>query len=117
VLQGVVKALLQAGLRFSYEQLMQAVRARTAGVEMWVTATARSTLPYVKGVQPAKWARLPPWIKQLCNGKKVSSSLMHDNFSNLCSASSECVEVGKELTAAPAAEQAWLYLAEKHALL
>jgi hypothetical protein len=73
--QRVVTALMQAGLRFNFEQLMQAVRARTAGVEVWVTATAGVTLPRVKGVQTAKWASLPPWVKKLCTADLVSSIL------------------------------------------
>jgi hypothetical protein len=74
--QAVVKAIKQAGLRVNHEQLMLAVRARIAGVEVWVTATACLTLPYVTGVQTAKWARLPPWVKQLCTCNKVSSILI-----------------------------------------
>jgi cation transport ATPase len=61
----VAAAFLQAGLRFSYEQLMQAVRARTAGVEVWVTAAAE--------VCPS-WANatLPSWVLKLCNNIVVS---------------------------------------------
>jgi hypothetical protein len=81
--QPVVKALMEAGLRFTYEQLMQAVRARTAGVEVWVTAKAGITLPRVKRMQTVKWASLPSWIQELCTFRSatlVSSIILQNVF-------------------------------------
>jgi hypothetical protein len=85
--QGVVKALMQAGLRFSYVQLMQAVQARTAEVEGWVTATAGIALPRVKGAQTAEWARLPPWVMKLCTSELVSTILRQKIIRVLCAVS------------------------------
>jgi hypothetical protein len=65
--QELAAALLQAGLQFSYEQLMQAVRARTAGVEVWVTAAAGLPMPMVQAVEAALRASLPSWVLLLCN--------------------------------------------------
>jgi hypothetical protein len=59
-------ALLQAGLRFSYKQLMQAVRARTAGVEVWVTAAKGESTPRARAVDAALRASLPAWVHHLC---------------------------------------------------
>jgi hypothetical protein len=48
----VATALLQAGMRYTYDQLMQAVRARTAGVEVWVPCDMATVLE----------AGLPAWV-------------------------------------------------------
>lgn len=56
----VASAFLQAGLDFSYEQLMQSVRARTAGV---------AELPMPESSQRAS---LPPWVFEVCRNKTVS---------------------------------------------
>jgi hypothetical protein len=68
----VASALLQAGVRFSYEQFMQAVRSRTAGVEVWMTATAGLPMMWAKRVEAAKRDSSFSWIKKLCNKKLVS---------------------------------------------
>jgi hypothetical protein len=58
----VATELIKAGLRFSFEQLMQAVRARTAGVEVWVKAIADQQ----PAVKEALQAGLPSWVETLC---------------------------------------------------
>jgi hypothetical protein len=57
----VAEQLLAAGLRFSYDQLMQAMRARTAGVMVWLQAAAAQPA----AVKTALQAGLPPWVEQL----------------------------------------------------
>jgi hypothetical protein len=58
----VAKALLAAGMQLSFDRLMQAVRAHTAGVEVWVQAIAGQP----PAVKTALQAGLPPWVEQLC---------------------------------------------------
>jgi hypothetical protein len=58
----LAEQLLTVGLRFNYDQLMQAVRARTARVDVWVLAMAAQ--PAV--VKTALQAGLPPWVERLC---------------------------------------------------
>jgi hypothetical protein len=58
----LAEQLLKAGLRFSYDQLMQAVRAHTAGVEVWVQAMAAQPA----AVKTALQVGLPPWVQKLC---------------------------------------------------
>jgi hypothetical protein len=74
--QQVAKELLQAGLRFSFEQIMQGVRARTAGVEVWVSTTA------AVGLEAALHESLPPWMRMLCDNplEVVSSSARCSNM-------------------------------------
>lgn len=59
----IATALLTAGLRFSYEQLMQAVRtsACTAGVEAWLQAMDAQPA----AVKAALEAGLPRWMREM----------------------------------------------------
>jgi hypothetical protein len=67
----VALELMGAGVTVSFEQLMQAVRARTAGVEVWVSATAELSAERAKDLH-----RPRPWLLMLCNEplEVVSSS-------------------------------------------
>jgi hypothetical protein len=75
-------AILQAGLRFSYEQFMQAVRARTAGVEVWVSAAVKSPLPWARAWEKALDRYMPFWLRDLCSFHQLVRRL-HRNRTTL----------------------------------
>uniref|UniRef100_A0A383V9V5 Uncharacterized protein n=1 Tax=Tetradesmus obliquus TaxID=3088 RepID=A0A383V9V5_TETOB len=69
--QDVATGLVRAGLRVSFEQLLQASSNRTAGWEVWVKATAvigaeRCNVPVGSGAAVLLLAGLPPRLEMLC---------------------------------------------------
>jgi hypothetical protein len=75
-------ALLQAGLRFSYEQFMRAVRARTAGVEVWLSAATKSPMPWARALEEALDRYMPCWLRDLCSFHQLVRRL-HRNRTTL----------------------------------
>jgi hypothetical protein len=69
--QDVATGLVCAGLRVSFQQLLQAARNGTAGWEVWVKAAAaigveRYNVPIGSGAAVLLLAGLPPWLEVLC---------------------------------------------------
>jgi hypothetical protein len=69
--QDVATGLVRAGLRVSFQQLLQAARNRTVGWEVWVRATAalgaeRYNVPIGSGAAVLLLAGLPPWLEIMC---------------------------------------------------